>query len=69
LQRKSEKRPFLTHLTIARFKKKDFASFPTRDLHNKVFWEEKVNSFLLMESRLKRSGAEYEKLAEIPLTS
>lgn len=62
LQRKSEKRPFLTHLTIARFKEKDFIKFPIKNLHSKVFWKEKIHSFLLMESHLRRSGAEYETL-------
>lgn len=66
---KTEKRPFSTHLTIARFKEKDFSKFPIKGLNEEIFWEERVNSFLVMESRLKRSGAEYEKLAEIPLTS
>ena len=76
LGRKKEKREFMSHLTIARFKKEDFAKFliknlprtmSVRGLHDKVFWQEKVSSFLLMESHLKRGGAEYEKLAEIPL--
>ena len=62
LQRKSEKRPFLTHLTIARFKEKDFTKYPVKTLHDKIFWKEKVRSFLLMESHLRRSGAEYETL-------
>lgn len=69
LAQKREKREFLIHLTIGRFKEKDFAKFPIKSLHDKVFWQEKVSSFLLMESHLKRSGAEYEKLAEIPLLS
>jgi len=71
LAQKREKRPFLTHLTIARFKEKDFTKFPAktlprtmsvRGLHDKIFWKEKVHSFLLMESHLRRSGAEYETL-------
>lgn len=69
LAQKSEKRDFLTHLTIARFKEKEFSKFPIRDLNDKVFWEINVSSFLLMQSYLKRSGADYKTLAEISLTS
>lgn len=69
LAQKSEKREFLTHLTIARFKEKYFFKFPIKDIHDKVFWEERVSSFLLMESHLAKMGAEYERLAEILLKS
>ena len=62
LARKSEKRPFFTHLTIARFKEEDFTKFTVKTLHDEVFWKEKIHSFLLMESHLRRSGAEYETL-------
>src|SRR3989344_4231801 len=62
-----EKRPFLTHLTLARFKEEDFFSFPVRHIEDIVSWKERFSSFVLMESHLKRSGAEYEVLAEFPL--
>lgn len=67
LQKKSEKRAFVTHLTIARFKEKDYLKFPVKSLNAKVLWEEKVSSFLLMESHLRRGGASYEILTDIKL--
>ena len=65
LNKKREKREFSTHLTIGRFKEKDFSKFPIRNLDEKILWEEKVGSFLLMESHLRITGASYEKILEV----
>lgn len=67
-----EKRPFVPHLTLARFEppglsealrskllqnlRREFGSFQARDFH-------------LMESKLKPSGAEYTSLASFPFTT
>lgn len=67
LGQKSEKHPFLLHLTLARFRPEDFGAFTIKTLDKKVSWKERVESFVLMESHLSRSGAEYEILSEIKL--
>ena len=43
-------RPFKLHLTLARFKKSDFANFPFKKFEKKINWPEEVDSFVLMES-------------------
>ncbi|MEK6901772.1 MAG: RNA 2',3'-cyclic phosphodiesterase [Nanoarchaeota archaeon] len=67
LQQKGEKRDYTLHMTLARFNPKDFSNFPIRTLNEKVNWEEKIDRFFLMESHLKKSGATYDRIAEIPL--
>lgn len=65
--RKSGYRPWLMHLTIARFDPRDFPEFPLKNLDEKVSWKERVSSVVLMESLLKPSGADYEIIAEAKL--
>ncbi|HUZ93179.1 MAG TPA: RNA 2',3'-cyclic phosphodiesterase [Candidatus Paceibacterota bacterium] len=67
LEVKSEYRPWLPHLTIARFKPEDFSRFPVKKIDDAVSWSENVQSFVLMESSLSRSGAEYKILEEFKL--
>ncbi len=67
LGREPESRPFKLHLTLARFRPKDFVMFPVKKLDEKVFWEQKVKSFVLMESRLLPDGADYDVLGEVIL--
>jgi 2'-5' RNA ligase len=57
-QRKSE----FIHLTLARFNAKDFSKFPVKRLKERVDWHERIESFSLFESKLKRGGAEYSQL-------
>lgn len=64
---KGESREFLLHMTIARFRTVDFSKFSTRRLPDKVSWKETVNSVLVMESQMAKSGTEYKTIAEIPL--
>ncbi len=66
LQKRKEKRDFSPHLTLARFGSKDFPSFPEKKLYENISWKEGFYSFLVMESHLKRSGAEYRMLASVP---
>lgn len=61
-----EKRKFLTHLTLARFRTEDFWEFAIQTLNEKVEWRERFSSFVLMQSRLKPSGADYEILQTFP---
>jgi len=67
LKRQPENRPFLLHLTIARFREKDFYNFPIKELEETINWQETVNSFVLMESHLSPKGADYEILDKIPI--
>lgn len=67
LERKAEKRHFLTHLTIARFRPEHFANFPIKELNEEIAWQDKIDSLILFESILKRTGAEYMPLVRINL--
>ena len=62
-----EHRPFRLHLTLARFREEQFPSFPIRTLDEQVDWRDTAHSFVLMESHLARTGADYEVRAEFPL--
>jgi len=59
---KPERRPFKLHLTIARFNPNDFLSSGIKRVEEKIFWQEKISSLLIMESHLLKSGADYEIL-------
>lgn len=59
------KRPLLLHLTLARFRPEDFRSFSEQKLNEKIDWRDRINSCVLMESRLSRDGADYEILDTI----
>lgn len=64
---KNEYREWITHLTIARFKLEDFHYFSLKKLDEKISWREKIESVVLMESRLSPVGANYEAISEVPL--
>lgn len=57
---KKEKRQPKLHLTIARFRSGSIDPLP--ELNGKIDWKFEVNSIVLMESKLKRTGAEYAAL-------
>jgi 2'-5' RNA ligase len=63
---RAENRPYVPHLTIARFKEEDFAGLPAA-LEKEVSWKMKIDSVALYESKLYHSGAEYEILRKIEL--
>lgn len=63
----AERRPWKTHLTLARFREEDFESFKTKNLDEPVTWKFEANKLVLMESHLKPSGAEYEIIHEVSL--
>lgn len=63
----TEYNPWRMHMTLARFRREDFESFPVRVLDERIYWGEQVNSFVLMESHLRPLGSDYEILEEIPL--
>ncbi len=58
-------RPFLLHLTLARFKTENFSSFKVKKLRDKIFWQQRVDGFQLIESVLTSGGAKYKVLAEV----
>jgi 2'-5' RNA ligase len=66
-EHKKIQRDFITHLTIARFDNKKFSSFPIKKIDEDVLWQDEVNSFVLMESRLSPKGADYEILETFKL--
>jgi 2'-5' RNA ligase len=60
-------RPNSFHLTIARFKPRDYANFRIKDLCEEVDWTEIAKSFNIIQSECLPEGARYTKLAEIKL--
>lgn len=66
-----EKRPFHPHLTLARFESpggRPDLSFAVEALGTPEFGEETFGEFHLYQSVLKRSGAEYTRLATYPFS-
>ncbi len=59
--------PFLLHLTLARFRKEQFSSFPIQKFHEKISWETQVTSLILFNSHLSSTGADYTCLEEVLL--
>ncbi len=62
LNTQPEQRDFKTHITLARFRPDDFKTFPSKSLIEQIHWGMPVDSFVLYESHLSPSGAEYEIL-------
>lgn len=65
--KKTDERPFRPHMSLARFKPKDFSKFRTKRINEDIFWEQKVDSFALFESFLLNRGSEYEVLEKVIL--
>ena len=59
---KSTYKKWLVHMTIARFRQEEFPSFSIKKIDEKVSWQDRIESFVLMESHLSREGADYEIL-------
>ena len=67
---KTENRPFLPHLTLARIKAWEFRKIePTErpEIDENVNFTFEANSIEIMESQLKRGGPKYTVLESIPL--
>lgn len=65
-----ETRDFIPHITLARIKKWQWRQIDPEDrpqINKRVNFKIPVNSFEIMESHLKRSGAQYEILKSISL--
>lgn len=67
LQRKEERRHEILHTTLARFSLEQFNLFEEKNFLETIRWKEKITSFSLIESHLRRTGAEYETLEKISL--
>ena len=67
-----EKRPYTLHLTLARLNGFELQTMEQDELpmiDEEISWEIPANSFEIMESRLKRGGAEYSQLNSIKLSA
>ncbi len=63
----ADRRKFLLHLTIARFKPEDFRTLPVQELNEAVDWPMPVCGFSLISSKLERAGAVYTVLENFKL--
>lgn len=50
---------FKLHLTLARFRPKDYETFPVNTLNETVNWHDNIDSFVLIESHLLPQRAVY----------
>ena len=62
LNLKADRRNFLPHLTLARFKPEDYGKFKVKNLRERIDWSERAEFFTLFESSLTPAGAEYKIL-------
>ena len=60
--REEHRRPFLLHLTIARFNSHDLRTMSSKKLREPVQWRGMLDAVCLYESILKPGGAEYVEL-------
>jgi len=67
LNQEPEKRDYLLHLTVARFRPENFKNFSIKKLGTEISWKDQIESFSLLESHLSPKGASYEVLLQIPL--
>lgn len=63
LKKTMEKRAFLPHITIARFKAETFQTLSTQELTESVAWQMSVSEFVLYESILSPQGSKYKKIS------
>lgn len=61
------KEKFKIHLTLARFRPRDFARFSIKNLSEKTDWADTAKSISVIQSECLRDGARYTNLAEIEL--
>ncbi|OGM23354.1 2'-5' RNA ligase [Candidatus Woesebacteria bacterium RIFCSPLOWO2_01_FULL_39_21] len=62
---KEANRDFSLHLTIARFRQKDFKNFTIKSINESISWKIETKELALFESHLSRRGAYYEKLFSV----
>ena len=54
---------FIPHITLARFSKIDYESFKVKEIHEKVHWNMKVSSIVIMETLPQNIPGKYKILA------
>ena len=69
LQKEPQRKNDLIHLTLGRFKPKDFRTFTIKSVQDNVDWNQTVDSLCIFESQLKQTGAEYKVLEEFRIAS
>jgi 2'-5' RNA ligase len=67
IHRHPDRKRFLQHLTLARFRPDTFKNFPEHHLEKRIHWKTTISSIVVMESKLLPTGADYTVLADIPL--
>ncbi len=67
LQKGEERRHEILHTTLARFSLEQFQQFEEKNFLETIMWKDKISSFSLIESHLRRTGAVYETLTTINL--
>ncbi len=66
-QNARENRPFVPHITLARFPRRKWKRLKERELNIAFTWEEKIQSIQLIESKLLPEGAQYQVLESVDL--
>jgi len=64
---KSDYRPWILHLTLARFNTANFKNFGPQKLDESVDWSQEVSSVVLMESVRTTTGTDYQILSIVDL--
>lgn len=59
---------FTMHITLARFKEKDFPNFPIKTLDETAHWKMLVKEFVIMQSIRMPDGARYPIIQSFPLS-
>lgn len=67
LGKNREKRPFQSHITIARFKPAEFQSFKYARIESEIDWQMDTREITLFESKLSPYGAEYTAIESIKI--
>jgi len=55
------------HFTLARFKTENYHKFRNKYLNEIIAWQDRVNSFALLQSHLTSEGSEYEAIEQFLL--
>jgi len=66
---KKDSRPFFPHVTLARFKNKEFVNFPIKDLDLRIKWKQNVDAISLMESLGSRREKRYRIISNHPFSN
>jgi 2'-5' RNA ligase len=67
LKQTLDSRPFRLHMTLARLRPEDFENFTVKNLNLLINFTQKVDRFVLYESRLSPGGSDYKILEEFKI--